>query len=295
VDCKVTEDEVAHLADLSATVLKRLNRDLVAEKRKREAEATAKAKGSGERPTGNPSGRQPGSAGEGLLSPTRPPSRRGRAQGQRLGLVPLERFDGNSHQAPGAWSGPLPAQEKGTPTQDPVGKCTASTGEQAASSGRQLSYAKVGKAYGGVVARPPVKVRLLGWIPRHRSLLKMGRRKKVKEGGVKGRFAELPVSKSLGWEDVTLGNTPGGHLDPHPAEPNKLSGELKPTAKGTVTASVPAASTEAAPRRTSPGTSGYVSGPLSVTPNGATLTSAQVEIRALPGERSNKPPVYVTG
>jgi hypothetical protein len=62
------EDELAflkaHLAELSPTVLKLLKREIVAETRRREAEATAKAKGSGERPRGQPSGRQTSSAGE---------------------------------------------------------------------------------------------------------------------------------------------------------------------------------------------------------------------------------------
>lgn len=67
----VTEDELgflkAFLAELPPTVLRQLKRDIVAEKRRTRAEAPAKARGSGERPSGQPSGCQPGSAGEGLL------------------------------------------------------------------------------------------------------------------------------------------------------------------------------------------------------------------------------------
>jgi hypothetical protein len=54
---------MAHLGELSQAVLRQLKRDKVAEKKRREAEDAAKAKGSGERPTGQPSGRHPGSAG----------------------------------------------------------------------------------------------------------------------------------------------------------------------------------------------------------------------------------------
>jgi hypothetical protein len=57
----------------------------------------------------------------------------------------------------GARSAPLPAQAKGCSAQGPVVLPTASTGEQAAFSGRQLSYAEVGAAYAGVVAGRPVK------------------------------------------------------------------------------------------------------------------------------------------
>jgi hypothetical protein len=41
----------AHLAQLPATALKQLKRDILLERRRRQAEATAKAKGSGDRPT----------------------------------------------------------------------------------------------------------------------------------------------------------------------------------------------------------------------------------------------------
>jgi hypothetical protein len=54
-------------------------------------------------------------------------------------------------------------------------------------------------------------------------------------------------------------------------------------------------SIQAGHRRTSPGTTGNVSGPLNVTPNGATENIAQVENRAPPGKRRNKTPVYVSG
>jgi hypothetical protein len=47
----------AHLDELSPAVLRQLKRDIVAEKKRREDKAAAKAKGSGEGPTGQPSGR----------------------------------------------------------------------------------------------------------------------------------------------------------------------------------------------------------------------------------------------
>lgn len=50
---------------------------------------------------------------------------------------------------------PGQSTEPGALTARPVGKCTASTGEQAASSGRQLSY--VGAAHADVVAGRPVE------------------------------------------------------------------------------------------------------------------------------------------
>jgi hypothetical protein len=104
------------------------------------------------------------------------------------------------------------------------------------------------------------------------------------------------VSKSpRGEKDVTVGTTAGGHLGDHPAAPKKLSGTLKPTAKGTSYAPVPAASKEAASRRTSPGAPGDVSGPLSVAPIGTTSKTAQVDKVVPHGERCNKSPVYVSG
>jgi hypothetical protein len=110
---------------------------------------------------------------------------------------------------PGAGSASLPTQAKGAPALAPE----KSTGEQPASSGRQLSYAEV----------------------------------------------------------------------------SKPSGTLKPTAKGTGTAAVPAASSEAAPRRTSAGSSGSVSGLLGGTPKGSTFTTAQVQNRLPPRSDATNP------
>jgi hypothetical protein len=105
-----------------------------------------------------------------------------------------------------------------------------------------------------------------------------------------------PVSKSpRGEKDVTVGTTAGGHLGNHLAAPTKSSGTLKPTDKGTSSTPVPAASKEAASRRTSPEAPGDVSGPLSVAPIGTTSTTAQVDKVVPPGERRNKTPVYVSG
>jgi hypothetical protein len=57
----------------------------------------------------------------------------------------------------GAGSAPLSAQAKRSSAQGPVIKPIASTGEQAASSGRKLSNAEIGVAYAGVVGSRPVK------------------------------------------------------------------------------------------------------------------------------------------
>jgi hypothetical protein len=53
-------------------------------------------------------------------------------------------------QISGAVSGRLPAQAKGSPAQDPAEK-PKSTGEHAASSGRQLSYAEVSNKPSGTL------------------------------------------------------------------------------------------------------------------------------------------------
>jgi hypothetical protein len=96
-------------------------------------------------------------------------------------------------------------------------------------------------------------------------------------------------------KDVTVGTTAGGHLGDHPAASIKPSGTLKPTDKGSRYAPVPAASKDAASRRTSHRAPGDVSGPLSVATTGTTSTTAQVDKVFPPGERRNKPPVHVSG
>jgi hypothetical protein len=67
----------AHLVELPATALRQLRKDILQERRKREAEASAKAKGSGDRLT-VPREEAPANG---------PPSRRGQAESQRVGLV----------------------------------------------------------------------------------------------------------------------------------------------------------------------------------------------------------------
>jgi hypothetical protein len=63
------EEELAflkvRLGELSPVVFGQMKRDIIPDKKRREAEAAAKAKEPGERPTGQPSARQPGSAGGG--------------------------------------------------------------------------------------------------------------------------------------------------------------------------------------------------------------------------------------
>jgi hypothetical protein len=296
----------AHLGELSPAVVRQLKPDIVAEKKKREAEAAAKAKGSGERLTGQPSGRQPGSAGgETSVSEKDPEPQRAsvkptswtRPTRAVTWNLPL----GARRPAPGPLSGvvsaPLPAQAKGSYAQGPVVLPTASTGEQAAFSGRQISYAEVGAAYAGVLAGRPVKGATAGV----ESSAPLPTNKEASQEGKGGRDEKAsrgtpPVSKpSRGKKDVTVGTNAGGRLGDHPVASKEPSGTLKSTTKGTSSAPIPAASTEAASRRTSPGAPGDLSGPLSVTPIGTTPTTAQVDKVVPPGERRNKTPVYVSG
>jgi hypothetical protein len=132
----------------------------------------------------------------------------------------------------------------------------------------------------------PVKERLLGWISRHRPPLKKGD-SEVRKGGrdEKASRRTPPVSKSpIGEKDVTVGTTASGHLGDRPSAPEKPSGTLKPTAKCTSSAPVPAASKEETSRRTSPGAPGDLSGPLSVASIATTSTTAQVDKVVPPGE-----------
>jgi hypothetical protein len=83
-----------------------------------------------------------------------------------------------------------------------------------------------------------------------------------------------PKSKSpRGKKDAPVGTTADGHLDAHPAAPNKPSGLLNPTAKGTGTLSVPTASKEAVQRHTCPGTPCDMSGSMSDMPAGTTAST----------------------
>jgi len=94
---------------------------------------------------------------------------------------------------------------------------------------------------------------------------------------VKSTRKTPPETKSPRREkDITVSPTAGGHMVAHPSTPNKPSGSLKPTAKGSGNVSVLAASIEAAKRRTSPDPLGEVSGPLGDEPV-CTTTTAQVE------------------
>jgi hypothetical protein len=199
----------AHIAELPATALRQLRRDILQERRKKRAEASAKAKESGDRIT-VPRQETPANG---------PSSRRGQAQSNEVdfsdsgGSLELATRRPARGLKPGAGSAPLPTKAKGAAALAPE----KSTGKQSASSGRQLSYAEV----------------------------------------------------------------------------SKPSGTLKPTAKETGTAAAPAASSEAAPRRMSAGTSGSVSGPLCGSPEFTSFTAAQVEARPRPppprGATTNQP------
>jgi hypothetical protein len=163
-----------------------------------------------------------------------------------------------------------------------VVKSTAFTDEKAALSGRQLSYAEAGAAYAGVVAGRPVKEVMAGMNSSAPLPTKKGASQEGKGGrDDKASLGTAPVSKSPREEkDVTVETTAGGYLDAHPAAPNKPSGTLKPTAKVSGTAPVPATSTEAAQRHKSPGAPCDVSGPLSIAPTGTTSSAQVVEVIA---------------
>jgi hypothetical protein len=98
-----------------------------------------------------------------------------------------------------------------------VVKSNASTGEQAATRGRQISYAEVGETYAGVVDGRPVKGATAGVdssapLPTKKGASPEGKRRrddKVSRG-------THPVTKSPRREkEVTVANTAGGHLDAH--------------------------------------------------------------------------------
>jgi hypothetical protein len=109
------------------------------------------------------------------------------------------------------------------------------------------------------------------------------------------RKTALETKSSRGEKDTTLSPTANGHLVAYPAASNKPSGWLKLTGKGSGNVSVPAASMEAAKRRTSSNPIGEVSGPQSDAPLGTTATTAQVQEKVSPREKRNKIPMYVSG
>jgi hypothetical protein len=117
----------AHFSELPQAVLKQLNAAIVEERRRREAVTPAAAKGS-----------------------TR----------ETAGLIHLWQFGGTCLYGPsgrplsGAGFPPLPAPAIFLRSDGPVDKPTSSisTGEQATSDGRQLSYAEISAAYTEVVA-----------------------------------------------------------------------------------------------------------------------------------------------
>jgi hypothetical protein len=218
-----------------------------------------------------------GGGGYALKKGTR--SHGGQVQSQRFRFFQLGRFDGTCRKAPSTRA------------------AFASTGEQAVNNGRQLSYAEVSAVYAGVVAGRPVKWANAGVDSSATLSTKNGAPGEGKGGwDVKSSRRTPPENKSpTGEKDVTVGTTAGGHLISHPTALNKPSGPPKPTAKSTGSLSVPVASKEAAQRRTSPGATAAVSGPMVDTPTSTTSSSAQVEKVVPPGERRNKTPVYVSG
>jgi hypothetical protein len=190
----------------------------------------------------------------------------------------------------GAGSAPLSAQAKGTSAQGPVVQSFASTGEQAANNGRQLSYAEMGAVYAGVMAGRQVKGANAGVDSSATLPTKNGASGEGKGGrDVESSRRTLPETKSpRGEKDVTVGTTAGGHSITHPTALNKPRRPPKLTAKDTGSRSVPVASKEAAQRRTSPGAPGDVSRPMGGMPTSTTPSSAQVEKVVPPGESVTK-------
>jgi hypothetical protein len=161
-------------------------------------------------------GANPAVPGRRLLSPTRPPEPPRASARPTSWTRPTQPVRWN--QAPGPMSGagspPLPTQAKGTPAQGPLVKSTASLGEQAASSDRQLSYAAVRAAYAGVVAGRPVKGATAGVHSLAPLPTKNGASQEGKERDERASCGAPPVLKSTcGDKDVTVGNTAGAHLD----------------------------------------------------------------------------------
>jgi hypothetical protein len=151
----------AHLDEPSPALLRELKRDIVAEKKPR---LTLSLKGRANDLLVCPVGLYRAlPAGETSASQKAPRATVGKRKANKLdksgsggSMEPA-----TSRPAPGLLSGagsaPLPAQAKGSSAQGTVVKPTASMGEQAAFSGRQISYADVFAAYAGVVAERPIK------------------------------------------------------------------------------------------------------------------------------------------
>jgi hypothetical protein len=138
-----------------------LSPSLLASGKRTEAEAAAKAKGSGERPTGQASGRQPGYAREKTVVTYKViQATAGKCEANKLDSAgSMESASRRPAHGPvsRARSAPLLSQARGIPDQGVMVKSTASTGEQAASNGRQLSYSEVDEGYAGVAAGRPVE------------------------------------------------------------------------------------------------------------------------------------------
>jgi hypothetical protein len=154
----------------------------------------------------------------------------------------------------------------------PSGQPTASTGEQAATSGWQLSYAEVGEVYTMLMAGQPVKGVNVGvdssaMLPTKNRASEKGKG----ERDVKLSHRTPPETKSpRGKKDVTVCTTTGGHSVTHPATCSKPSGPLKPTVKGIGSPSVPVASMEAAQRHAFPRAPSDMSGPMGGMPTSTT-------------------------
>jgi hypothetical protein len=143
----------AHLDELSPAILRQLKRDILAETKRREAEDSAKTKGSGDRTTHRPVRWVPTRLcrkGGGTIAVSQKAHHATMGKRKAIDLDSSESSGSLEleNRASGAESAPLPAQAKGTlSAQGPVVKSSTSTGGQAASSGRKLSFAGFGAAY----------------------------------------------------------------------------------------------------------------------------------------------------
>jgi hypothetical protein len=142
-----------------------------------------------------------------------------------------------------------------------VDKPTASTGKQAAASGRKISCAEAALPASGQWQSERIKGRPLEWIPRHRSPKNTRSQLCVKERGTRWRPADLPWCPSSQEREGRHGGLNGCSTlgrSPRRVQTGKLDSEihsLGPSQSG------PAISTEVAPRRRSPGdVSGGLSG-----------------------------------
>jgi hypothetical protein len=193
----------AHLADMHATAVRQLRRDILQERRRREAEENAKAKGSGDPPT------VPKEEAPALLQ-TAP-----RAAVSKRKANELDSSDSGGSLEPATWppaprpmpaagsAPPLPTQVKGAPALAPE----KSTGEQPASRGRQLSYAEVRKPSG--TPKPTAKGTGTAAVPAASSEAAPRRTSAGSSGSVSGPLSGTPKGTTFTTAQVENRDPPG--------------------------------------------------------------------------------------